>query len=81
MPPLSGHSSTRLQGRARWYTKADYLVECQDCGWTALGVRTCMGLAAQHHDHTGHVVRVEETRVHYYGEDAPGKRRWWKGRQ
>lgn len=63
--------------RARWYTKADYLVECSDCDLMDSGA-TAMGRAAQHHDRTGHVVRVEESRIHVYGEDRPGVRRWWK---
>lgn len=64
-------------GRARWHTKPDHLVECQDCDYRDDG-RSAFGRAAQHHDRTGHVVRVEQTVVHYYGEDRPRLRRWWK---
>lgn len=63
--------------RARWYTKADETAECQDCDWEDYS-RGAMGRAAQHHDRTGHVVRVQQDRAHYYGEDRPGHRRWWK---
>lgn len=63
--------------RAYWYTSADVLVECQDCDYRADG-KTAQGSAAQHHDRTGHVVRVEVSRVFVYGEDRPRKRRWWK---
>lgn len=63
--------------RAYWTTKPDYQVECQDCPWEVMG-RTGQGLAARHHDATGHIVRVEVLSAIYYGADGPDKRRWWK---
>lgn len=65
-------------GRAHWSTKPDYNVECQDCGWSIHWAKTGLGLAARHHDSTGHVVRVEVGSTIYYGEDHPDDRRWWK---
>lgn len=62
--------------RARWQTKPDMVAECEDCDWEC--GQNGQGSAALHHDRTGHVVRVEVTRVIVYGADAPGKRRWWK---
>lgn len=63
--------------RAYWTTKPYFLVECQDCAWDTHGTNG-QGLAARHHDATGHVVRVDVERAIYYGEDRPGQRRWWK---
>lgn len=66
-----------MNRRAYWRTKPDYIVECQGCQFEQFG-RNALGLAAQHHDRTGHVVRVETSLAIYYGEDQPGRRRWWK---
>lgn len=63
--------------RARWHTKPFEQVSCQDCDYVD-GDPGGMGRAAQHHDRIGHVVRVEQSFVHYYGEDRPKQRRWWK---
>ncbi len=63
--------------RAYWRTRFNYTAECQGCDWWADGANG-QGIAAQHHDRTGHVVRVEVTRTIYYGEDRPRVPRWWK---
>lgn len=47
-------------------TRPDIIVECLGCGWTAYS-RNGLGIAARHHDKTGHSVRVEISRVVYYG--------------
>lgn len=44
-------------------------VSCE-CGWTYDG-RNGLGLAAQHHDRTGHEVQVEQTICVIYGESTP----------
>ncbi len=36
--------------------RPNFMVECLDCGWTAYS-QNAQGLAAQHHDQTGHSVR------------------------
>lgn len=46
---------------------AVYLAECQDCGWMSGWSRNALGLAAQHHDRTGHLVRCGVERAIYYG--------------
>ena len=46
-----------------------YSVECTGCDWTVCG-KTGLGLAAQHHDRTGHSVRVEvEGCISYLSEE------------
>lgn len=67
-------------GRAYWYTKATEEARCDDCDYVdgGPGVPGAMGRAARHHDATGHVITIDTTRTYVYGEDAPGKRRWWK---
>lgn len=55
--------------------RADYFVECHGCDWTA-STANAMGLAARHHDATGHAVRIETNRVVIYGDPrapAPGQ--------
>ena len=42
---------------------------CCDCDWEA-GTRNAQGIAAQHHDRTGHDVHVNITNVVLYG--CPG---------
>jgi hypothetical protein len=61
------------------------MLECQEDGCLSGPIPTALGwehnpqsLGALHHDHTGHVVRVEKYVVTRYGEDQPGQRRWWK---
>ncbi|MBF6618807.1 MAG: hypothetical protein ITG02_01070 [Patulibacter sp.] len=41
--------------------------QCQGCTWTARS-RNAQGIAAQHHDRTGHPVRVVTTRAVTYGD-------------
>ncbi len=66
--------------RAYWSTQPDFIAQCREpgCGWEGYE-RNAQGLAAQHHDRTGHVVRVERSYAIIYGEDHPGEPRWWKG--
>ena len=45
----------------------DYNAQCGECDWHA-STRNALGLAAQHHDRTGHFVRIEMYRVVFYGE-------------
>lgn len=67
--------------RARWRTKPDFIAQCEDgCGFEQYA-RNAQALAAQHHDKTGHKVRVEVSYAVIYGEDSPGQRRWWRGRE
>lgn len=42
--------------RHTWTGLVDALAECQECGWT-VNSRNSLGLAAQHHDRTGHTFR------------------------
>jgi hypothetical protein len=44
-------------------------VECLGCSWTADSANA-LGLAARHHDHYGHAVRVEVDRVVVYGDPS-----------
>lgn len=53
-------------GRETHVTKPYLEAECQDCDWSAFRANA-QGLAAQHHDRTGHSVRVEITRAVWYG--------------
>lgn len=46
---------------------AVYMAECQECGWMSGWSRNAMGLAAQHHDRTRHLVRVGVDRAVYFG--------------
>ncbi len=43
--------------------------ECLTCGW-GVGSRNSLGLAAQHHDRTGHDVRIEQVLGVSYLSDA-----------
>lgn len=65
--------------RAYWRTIPGYEVQCRGCAWRA-DAKNAKGLAAQHHDRTGHVVQVIEEVITIYGEDHPGQYRWWKAR-
>lgn len=51
--------------RFYWHTKPDYFASCDDCGWE-LHSRNALGVAARHHDATGHTVRVEVIRSVIY---------------
>ena len=42
------------------------IAHCSDCDWN-VETRNGLGLAAQHHDRTGHKVSIEITRVVIYG--------------
>jgi len=57
-----------MSGREAHVTRPDLRAECREpgCGWTAYR-RNALGIAARHHDTTGHTVRVEIERVVYYG--------------
>ena len=45
-----------------------YNVTCQDCGWETYG-KNGLGIAAQHHDRTGHTVTIDvEGQVKYLSE-------------
>ena len=48
-------------------TLSEVLAECQGCAWTST-TRNSLGLAARHHDATGHVVRTDVTRTVVYGD-------------
>ncbi len=51
-------------------TKTDlgYEARCWDCGWAVRG-RNGLGLAAQHHDRTGHTVQINVFGVVVYLSD------------
>ena len=51
--------------RFHWTTKPDYLASCEDCGWELHG-HNALGVAARHHDATGHTVHVEVVRSVVY---------------
>lgn len=42
---------------------------CRECGWHS-NERNALGAAAQHHDRTGHTVRVEQLTTVTYGDAA-----------
>lgn len=44
-----------------------YDARCQDCEWEQ-GKRNAVGLAAQHHDKTGHTVTIEVEKVIVFGD-------------
>jgi hypothetical protein len=48
--------------------------ECETCGWST-HTRNALGLAAQHHDRLGHVVRAEQTIGVRYGGGQRGARK------
>lgn len=50
----------------------DYHVHCE-CGWEAYGVNG-LGIAAQHHDRTGHTVNVGVTGSVTYASEADDAR-------
>lgn len=54
--------------RATRTGETDSIAFCVDCQWTDER-RGSLGRAAQHHDRTGHEVRVSVTRVVVYGGD------------
>jgi hypothetical protein len=58
-----------MSARATNVGPAEYLAQCYGCNWGS-EARNAMGNAAQHHDATGHAVRVETTRVVTYGDPA-----------
>lgn len=49
---------------------------CHECDWTA-GSKNALGLAAQHHDRTGHTITTEQTIGVRYGalpgDSKPGE--------
>ena len=61
----------------RWF---DYRALCADCGWE-LFAKNALGLAAQHHDRTGHNVNVEiHGHVSYCNDAEDARRKKEKGR-
>jgi len=52
----------------------DYHAHCEDCNW-ALKAVNALGLAAQHHDRTGHSVSVEVNGHVSYCDDEENERR------
>lgn len=55
--------------RFHWSTKPDYYAQCQDCGWELMS-RNALGVAAKHHDATGHTVRVGVENAIWYETPA-----------
>lgn len=53
-----------------WY----YNAVCQDCGWATRG-KNGLGLAAQHHDRTGHTVSTDVKGIVQYLSEAEHLRR------
>lgn len=70
-------TTEELPKRARWQNTPEYTAFCRSCMWTTFE-RNGKGLAAQHHDSTGHIVEVHESITTFYGEDAADQPRWWK---
>lgn len=63
-----------MKRKRHTWTEWFYNVECQDCGWKTAG-RNGLGLAARHHDRTGHTVHTEVGgRVEYLSEIENAKR-------
>lgn len=59
--------------RETWSGLLAVFAECENCGWTT-HARNGLGLSAQHHDRTGHVVSVEQTiHVRYGGGERRPK--------
>ena len=55
----------------RYFT---YAVWCEDCEWHTFG-KNGLGNAAQHHDRTGHTVRVDvEGQVTYCNDEENARR-------
>ena len=50
----------------RW---CDYRAICDDCGWECFA-KNALGIAAQHHDRTGHTVIVETQGSVTYASEA-----------
>jgi hypothetical protein len=51
--------------RFYWTTLPHYAAYCEVCGWECTA-KNAQGLAAQHHDRTGHKVTVEVCRTIVY---------------
>jgi hypothetical protein len=56
-----------MNGRTSSSVQHPPAAECQACHWRD-SARGALGRAAQHHDRTGHVVRVVLARVVTYGD-------------
>lgn len=55
--------------RHRWGF-SDYRAKCDHCEWLSFGKGDGMGVSAQHHDRTGHSVRIEIRQfVQYLNEE------------
>lgn len=56
-----------------WHT---YDARCQDCDWRQAG-KTALGLAAIHHNRSGHTVCIEgHSGITYCRENSPHYQRW-----
>lgn len=58
--------------RETWTWRNDFMAECTDCDWSLYHAKNAQGLAAQHHDRTGHRVRWGYYQAGYYGRH-PGQ--------
>ncbi len=57
-----------MKRKRRLWTNWDYKAVCLDCEWSTHG-KNGLGLAAQHHDRTGHSVNISvEGLVKYISE-------------
>jgi len=52
----------------------DYFAKCNECNWK-LDSKNALGLAAQHHDRTGHSIGIEVQGHVLYLSDADHKQR------
>jgi len=51
----------------------DYDAKCRDCGWQSSG-KNALGIAAQHHDRTGHSVDIDVSGCVAYLSDADNEK-------
>lgn len=49
-------------------TVSELVAKCEECGWTSID-KNGLGLAARHHDHSGHRVRTLQTIEVIYGTE------------
>jgi len=55
------------------WTSWDYHAICEDCGWE-VHAKNGLGIAAQHHDRTGHTVVIDVYGSVRYCSDAENKK-------